>query len=87
MKIGANMLLVIDEEKKEEMIGSIIVPSTVKEPQMKGKVSVVGIGTPDLPMVYAPGDIILYNPNAGSKVHIETTTYRLLDIREVKVAL
>jgi len=87
MKIGANMLLVIDEKKEEQKVGSIIIPSTTKDPIMKGVVNHVGQGTPELPMVYEVGDTVIFNPAAGSKVPVGDVIYRLIDIREIKLAL
>jgi len=68
-------------------VGSIYIPITTKDPVMKGTVFLTGQGTPELPMVYEVGDMVIFNPAAGSKVPVNDVVYRLIDIREIKLAL
>ena len=88
-KIHPTKLLVKDIKEAEKTTSAgIIIPSAVtKQPSQKGNIVLCGEGTPDLKMVYSVGDTIIYNPNAGIKITVEDEELRLLDEREVYMAL
>lgn len=50
-------------EKKEEKIGSIVIPGTANAELLYGKVEAV---SPDLSNIYKKDDIVLYPKGAGS---------------------
>jgi co-chaperonin GroES (HSP10) len=86
MKILPTMLLV-EDQKEEEKIGSIIIPTTLKVDQVKGEVKFTGKGTPDMEMIYEVGDTVVYMPKTGREVEVDGKKMRLMDIREVLFAI
>lgn len=87
-KIHPTKLLVRDTKEEEKTTATgIIIPSVTKQAAQKGEVVLCGEGTPDIKMVYSVGDIIIYNPHAGIKITVEDEELRLLDEREVYMAL
>lgn len=66
-KVGNLFVLVnpITMPEKENKIGSIIIPSTVRHKSvlMEAEVKAVGNGTPLIPMEVEPGDHIMYMHN------------------------
>ena len=86
MKLNGDILplmLLIEEIPDDEMTkGGIIVPKTVQNPSMKGRVVKCGAGTVDFDMVHEEGQIVLYNPHSGHNVEIEGKTYRLMAMKE-----
>ncbi len=73
-KLKNSLILVrpIMTEAKEEKIGSIIIPSTVRHKQklLEGEVLMTGKGTPDEPMEVRVGDIILFKDN-DNRIRVE----------------
>jgi len=83
-KLHPTKLLVVDQKDGDKVTASgIIIPGTASVPSMKGKVALAGEGTTDIRMVYAKGDVVYYNPNAGLKLNFEGVDYRLIDQVEV----
>ena len=84
LKINQTKLLVEDIlESVEKTPSGILIPTTVKASNMKGKVLVVGEGTPDIKIVYEVGETVLYHPQAGLKFNYENKDLRLIDISDV----
>ena len=73
----------ISEIQGQTASGIIIPSAVVKYPASKGKVLIVGKGTPDIEIVYKVGDVVLFNPNAGQKFEFEGKEVRLLDVSHV----
>jgi chaperonin GroES len=83
-KLHPTKVLVIDHREEEQKTASgIIIPGLSNVPSMKGKVALVGEGTTDIRMVYAKGDTVYYNPNAGLKLTLDGVDYRLVDQVEI----
>jgi co-chaperonin GroES (HSP10) len=71
-------------ELESKSKGGIILPDAVlKKVVMKGKIVIVGDGTPDIPMTHKVGDIAIYHPRAGTTFVYDDKEYRLIDSNEV----
>jgi len=70
-------------ESKEKTAGGIYIPASVKAPTMQGKIVVKGDGTKEIEIKYKVGDIVLFHPNAGTKLMWKDKEYRLVDVAEV----
>jgi len=83
-KINPTKVLVTDivEDEKKTASG-IIIPGTAKTPSMRGRVVLVGRGTPEMPIEYSKGDVVYYRPMAGSKFNMDDVDYRLVDVQEI----
>lgn len=69
-------IAVVPEEQKEKTAGGIIIPDTVKEKPIQGKVVAVGEGNIDengklIPMQVKIDDTIIYGKWAGTEVTVE----------------
>lgn len=86
-KINGTKLLVEDIiETTQTTKGGIILPNAIiKKETMKGKVLIVGKGTPDIEIPYKTGDIVLFHPRAGQKFSYEGDELRLIDCNEVLI--
>ena len=84
IKINATKLVVEDIlEVSNATKGGILIPTTVRRNNMKGKIIFKGEGLPDVPMVHNIGDTALYHPSAGQKFPYGEAELRLIDINEV----
>lgn len=64
--------------------GGIILPTQVaKKITMRGKILLVGDGTPDIPMNHKVGDIAMYHPRAGTTFTWDDKEVRIVDVNEI----
>jgi len=84
-KVNPTKILVQDiiEVTNKTASGIIIPDAIIKKEIMKGKVLIVGKGTPDIEIPYKMGDTVLFHPRAGSKFSYEGDDLRLIDVSEV----
>ena len=84
-KINATKLLVNDVvTTRDKTASGIFIPTeVVKVNSMKGKIILVGSGTPDITIHYAVGDTVVFHPQAGAKFTFEDKEYRLIDVNDV----
>ncbi len=82
--VNPSKVLVEDiNETVEKTSTGIFIPNSVKIPTMKGKIIIVGSGTPDIPIVHKVGTVCLFNPRAGQKLEWNGKEYRLVDAAEI----
>ncbi|HEX7412839.1 MAG TPA: co-chaperone GroES [Bacteroidia bacterium] len=74
----ADRVLVEAAAAEEKTKGGIIIPDTVKEKPMRGKVIAVGTGKKDEPITVKAGDTILYGKYAGTEIQIEGKEYLIM---------
>ena len=74
----ADRVLVEAAAAEEKTAGGIIIPDTVKEKPMRGKVIAVGTGKKDQPMTVKVGDSILYGKYAGTELQVEGKEYLIM---------
>ena len=74
----ADRVLVEAAAAEEKTAGGIIIPDTVKEKPMRGKVIAVGTGKKDEPMTVKVGDSILYGKYAGTELQVEGKEYLIM---------
>lgn len=74
----ADRVLVEAAAAEEKTAGGIIIPDTVKEKPMRGKVIAVGTGKKDEPITVKAGDTILYGKYAGTEIQIEGKEYLIM---------
>jgi chaperonin GroES len=84
VSINATKVLIEDiPELTEKTQSGIIIPTTVKAKTMRGKILIVGDGTPDIKIKHQVGDIALFHPSAGTKFTWEDREVRLVDVNEI----
>jgi chaperonin GroES len=76
IKPVGNKILVLPIEKKEEVIGAIIIPGTVNAQLQEGEVVAVSDQVKDL---YKKGDIVLYAEKKGVAQLIKNKPHLWLD--------
>jgi co-chaperonin GroES (HSP10) len=86
-KVNPTKILVEEIAEQPTTSGGIIIPTMVKDDSLRGKVLLVGSGTPELEMVYAVGDTVLFNPHAGRKFTWSGKEVKLIDINDVFLGL
>ena len=74
--LGDRVLVERTEEKEQKSDGGIIIPDTVKEKPMKGKIIAAGPGAIQengerTPMEIKKGDMVLFGKYAGTEVKID----------------
>lgn len=71
---------VVIEPIPEESVsqGGIIIPDTVKEKPIRGKVMSCGKGKKDEPMTVKIGDTVLYGKYSGNEIEIERVKYLIM---------
>ncbi len=74
----ADRVLVEPAPAETKTSGGIIIPDTVKEKPMRGKVIAVGNGKPEEPMTVKAGDTVLYGKYAGTELNIEGKDYLIM---------
>ena len=74
----ADRVLVEAAAAEEKTAGGIIIPDTVKEKPMRGRVIAVGTGKKDEPMTVKVGDSILYGKYAGTELQVEGKEYLIM---------
>ena len=75
-------LLIERIELKEEKVGSIIIPDTVKEKPQLGKV--ISIGTDEeLKEIFKEGDAVLFAKFAGDEVKHDGNEYLILSRADI----
>jgi chaperonin GroES len=74
----ADRVLVEPAAAETKTAGGIIIPDTVKEKPMKGKIIAAGKGKPDEPMTVKAGDMVLYGKYAGTELSIEGKEYLIM---------
>lgn len=62
----------------EEKVGGIIIPDTVKEKPLNGKIVAVGEGTKDEKMILKEGDNVLYGKYSGTEIELEGEKYLMM---------
>ncbi len=62
----------------EQKVGGIIIPDTVKEKPLRGKVIAVGKGTKDEEMVLKEGDEVLYGKYSGTELELDGEKYLIM---------
>jgi Co-chaperonin GroES (HSP10) len=74
----ADRVLVKPASAEEKTVGGIIIPDSVKEKPLKGKVVAVGNGTKDEEMVVKSGDEVLYGKYAGTEIEWDNDIYLIM---------
>ena len=74
----ADRVLVKPASAEEKTVGGIIIPDSVKEKPLKGKVVAVGNGTKDEEMVVKSGDTVLYGKYAGTEIEWDNDIYLIM---------
>ena len=74
----ADRVLVEPAAAETKTAGGIIIPDTVKEKPMKGKIVAAGKGKPDEPMTVKAGDMVLYGKYAGTELTIDGKEYLIM---------
>ena len=74
----ADRVLVEPAAAETKTAGGIIIPDTVKEKPMRGKIVAVGNGKPEEPMTVKVGDTVLYGKYAGTELSIEGKDYLIM---------
>lgn len=75
-------------EREEKTKGGLVLPDTVKEKPIEGKVVAVGPGKLDengkrMPMDLKEGDRIIYSKYSGTEVKLDDKEYLILSERDV----
>ena len=71
----------------EQKVGGIIIPDTVKEKPLRGKVVAVGHGTKDEQMVLKEGDEVLYGKYSGTELELDGEKYLIMRQSDVLAVL
>jgi chaperonin GroES len=74
----ADRVLVEPAPAETKTAGGIIIPDTVKEKPVRGKVVAVGNGKPDEPMTVKVGDLVLYGKYAGTEINVDGAEYLIM---------
>ena len=83
----ADRVLILPAPAEEKTIGGIIIPDTVKEKPLQGKVVAVGNGTKDEQMVLKEGDTVLYGKYSGTEIEYEGEKYLIMRQSDVLAVL
>ena len=83
----ADRVLIEPAAAEEKTVGGIIIPDTVKEKPLQGKVVAVGKGTKDEEMVLKAGDTVLYGKYAGTELEFEGQKYLVMRQSDVVAVL
>lgn len=83
----ADRVLIQPAPAEERTVGGIIIPDTVKEKPLKGKVIAVGNGTKDEQMVLKVGDEVLYGKYAGTELELDGEKYLIMRQSDVLATL
>jgi Co-chaperonin GroES (HSP10) len=81
-------VIVLPVEAKEVVKGGIIIPDTVKEKPMEGKVIAAGPGAlgkngERLPMEVKAGDKVLYGKYAGTEIKFDDEKYLIMHQEDI----
>ena len=87
LKPLADRVLILPAPAEEKTVGGIIIPDTVKEKPLQGKVMAVGHGTKDEEMVLKVGDNVLYGKYAGTEIEYEGVKYLIMRQSDVLAVL
>ena len=87
LKPLADRVLILPAPAEEKTVGGIIIPDTVKEKPLQGKVMAVGHGTKDEEMVLKEGDNVLYGKYAGTEIEYEGVKYLIMRQSDVLAVL
>lgn len=63
-----NDWVVVRPEKRESVVGGIVIPDRAQGAPMKGEVLGVGEGRPDMKMKVKVGDRVMFPQNSGVKI-------------------
>ena len=83
----ADRVLVLPAPAEEKTIGGIIIPDSVKEKPLKGKVIAIGNGTKDEEMVVKPDDTVLYGKYAGTEIELDGEKYLIMKQSDILAIL
>lgn len=83
----ADRVLILPAPAEEKTIGGIIIPDTVKEKPLQGKVVAVGHGTKDEEMVLKEGDTVLYGKYSGTEIEHEGEKYLIMRQSDILAVL
>ena len=87
LKPLADRVVILPAPAEEKTVGGIIIPDTVKEKPLQGKVMAVGHGTKDEEMVLKVGDNVLYGKYAGTEIEYEGVKYLIMRQSDVLAVL
>ncbi|HIZ05486.1 MAG TPA: co-chaperone GroES [Candidatus Phocaeicola gallistercoris] len=87
LKPLADRVVILPAPAEEKTVGGIIIPDTVKEKPLQGKVMAVGHGTKDEEMVLKEGDNVLYGKYAGTEIEYEGVKYLIMRQSDVLAVL
>ena len=87
LKPLADRVVILPAPAEEKTVGGIIIPDTVKEKPLQGKVMAVGHGTKDEEMVLKEGDNVLYGKYAGTEIEYEGVKYLIVRQSDVLAVL
>ena len=62
----------------EEKVGGIIIPDTVKEKPLRGRIVAAGNGTKDEEMLLKEGDEVLYGKYAGTELELDGEKFLIM---------
>lgn len=83
-----NMVLLEAIPEEEKMKNGILIPDSVQDKPVEGKVVAVGDGDTSfngtaIPMVVAAGDKVLYSKYAGVRVEMDSKEYLMMKEAEI----
>lgn len=87
LKPLADRVVILPAPAEEKTVGGIIIPDTVKEKPLQGKVMAVGHGTKDEEMVLKVGDTVLYGKYSGTEIEYEGVKYLMMRQSDVLAVL
>ena len=87
LKPLADRVVILPAPAEEKTVGGIIIPDTVKEKPLQGKVMAVGHGTKDEEVVLKEGDNVLYGKYAGTEIEYEGVKYLIMRQSDVLAVL
>ena len=87
LKPLADRVVILPAPAEEKTVGGIIIPDTVKEKPLQGKVMAVGHGTKDEEMVLKEGDNVLYGKYAGTEIEYEGVKYLIMRQSDILAVL
>lgn len=87
LKPLADRVVILPAPAEEKTVGGIIIPDTVKEKPLQGKVIAVGHGTKDEEMVLKAGDQVLYGKYSGTEIEHDGVKYLIMRQSDVLAVL
>ena len=83
----ADRVLVLPAPADTKTVGGIIIPDTVKEKPLQGKIVAAGEGKSDEKMILKAGDEVLYGKYSGTELEYEGGKYLIMRQSDVLAIL